>query len=113
MSCHAAVVISEVQYKNYPSIVAKNPLAIYAKLCRYYRDLQKNVSVTAVIGSIGKTTTKNMIGAVYSSKWQTYYTSANDNTYKTIGFAVQHIPPFAEKMIQEVHEGTPNIFRKC
>ena len=108
MSCHAAVVISEVQYKNYPSIVAKNPLAIYAKLCRYYRDLQKNVSVTAVIGSIGKTTTKNMIGAVYSSKWQTYYTSANDNTYKTIGFAVQHIPPFAEKMIQEVHEGTPN-----
>lgn len=108
MSCHAAVVISEVQYKNYPSIVAKNPLAIYAKLCRYYRDLQKNISVTAVIGSIGKTTTKNMIGAIYSSMWQTYYTNANDNTYKTIGFAVQHIPPFAEKMIQEVHEGTPN-----
>ena len=108
MKRHAAVVISEVQYKNYPTIVAKNPLAIYAKLCRYYRDLQKKVSVTAVIGSIGKTTTKHMIGAVYSSMWQTYYTKANDNTHITIGFAVQHIPPFAEKMIQEVHEGGPN-----
>jgi len=108
MKRHALVVISEVQYKKYPTIVAKDPLAVYAKLCRYYRDLQKSIPTTVVIGSIGKTTTKNMIGAVYSSIWQTYYTKGNDNTYTTIGFAVQHIPPFAEKMIQEVHEGTPN-----
>ena len=108
MKRHAAVVISDIQYKKYPTIVAKDPLAVYAKLCRYYRDLQKNIPITAVIGSIGKTTTKNMIGTVYSSMWQTYYTKANDNTHTTMGFAVQHIPPFAEKMIQEVHEGEPN-----
>ena len=103
MKRHALVVISKIQYKKYPTIVAKDPLAVYAKLCRYYWDLQKNIPITAVIGSIGKTTTKNMIGTVYSSMWQTYYTKANDKTHTTMGFAVQHIPPFAEKMIQEVH----------
>lgn len=102
----AAIIIADKEY-DYPCIISDNPTAIYAKFCRYFRDLQQRVSVTAVTGSIGKTTTKNIIGTIYSSQWNTYYTSVNENTKTTIGFAIQHIPPYTEKMVQEVHEGNP------
>ena len=102
----AAIIIADKEY-DYPCIISDNPTYIYAKFCHYFRNLQQKVSVTAVTGSIGKTTTKNIIGTIYSSQWNTYYTSVNENTKTTIGFAIQHIPPCAEKMVQEVHEGNP------
>lgn len=102
----AAVFITDKPLDNVPCLISNNPLEIYAKMCRYYRDLSK-VSVTAVSGSIGKTTVKNMIGSVYVTKYKTTFTKANSNTKTEIGFAVQHIPTRAEKMIQEVHEGEP------
>ena len=104
----AFVLISDIPIKKYPCIISEQPMAVYAKMCRYYRDLQSKVIVTAVSGSIGKTTTTAMIGTVYEQKYKTYYTQANANTLITVGFAVQHIPDNAEKMVQEVHEGTPN-----
>lgn len=102
----AKVFITDKSFDNVPCVISNNPLQTYAKLCRYYRDLSK-VSVTAVSGSIGKTTVKNMIAAVYNTKFKTTYTKANQNAKSEVGFAVQHIPTGAEKMIQEVHEGEP------
>lgn len=102
----AAVFITEKPLDNVPCIISNNPLETYARLCRYYRDLS-TVSVTAVSGSIGKTTVKNMIVSVYEQKYRTTYTKANQNAKSEVGFAVQHIPTRAEKMIQEVHEGEP------
>lgn len=103
----ASVFITDKSFDSVPCIVSNNPLEIYAKLCRYYRDLSK-VSITAVSGSIGKTTVKNMIASVYATNYKIAFSKANTNTKTNIGFAVQHIPSSAEKMIQEVHEGEPN-----
>ena len=104
----AAVLITSKSYKDYPCIISKNPLETWAKLCRYYRDLQKRVRITAVIGSIGKTTTKNMVGEVYRTAYRTTWDRRNLNTLTSSGFAAQHIPHWAQMMVQEVHEGEIN-----
>lgn len=102
------VLITDKSFPEYPCIISKDPIKAYSMICRYYRELQPKVIITAVTGSIGKTTTKNMIGEVYKTKYKTVYTEENTNTKTTIGFAVQHIPDWAEMMVQEVHEGEPN-----
>lgn len=108
MSQGALVLITDQPYLDYPCIISNDPIKTYALLCKYYRDLSPKVKITAVTGSIGKTTTKNMIGEVYKSFFKTLYTEENNNTKTTVGFAVQHIPRWAEMMVQEVHEGEPN-----
>ena len=104
----ALVLITDRSYSDYPCIISKDPIKTYARLCNFYRDLQPKVRITAVTGSIGKTTTKNMIAEVYKTSFKTLYTEENNNTKTTVGFAVQHIPNWAEMMVQEVHEGEPN-----
>ena len=104
----ALALITDRCYMDYPCIISKDPIKSYALLCKYYRDLQPKVRITAVTGSIGKTTTKNMIAEVYKTSYKTLYTEENNNTKTTVGFAVQHIPDWAEMMVQEVHEGEPN-----
>jgi UDP-N-acetylmuramoyl-tripeptide--D-alanyl-D-alanine ligase len=69
--------------------------------------LHDKVKVIAVSGSIGKTPTKNMIGEIYKTTYRTYYNQSNANTRRSVGQAVQTIPDGTERMIQEIHEGTP------
>ena len=104
----ALVLLTNRCYSDFPCIISKDPIKTYALLCKYYRDLQPKVRITAVTGSIGKTTTKNMIAEVYKTSYKTLYTEENSNTKTTVGFAVQHIPDWAEIMVQEVHEGEPD-----
>lgn len=107
----ARMLITSENYENYPCLVADNTISIYARLCSYYRNLSDNLYMTAVSGSIGKTTIKNMIGEVYKMKFKTFYTSLNYNTTMSVGYAVQHIPADAEMMVQEIHEGNPGETR--
>lgn len=103
----ACVMISDRNIPGYPCIISDNPIAVYAKMCRYYRDLSPNIRVVAICGSIGKTTTKNMVAEVFKTKSRTAFTDSNFNTKESVGFAVQHLPPDAEYLVQEVHEGEP------
>ena len=103
----AAVLITDRAYKNYPCIISDNPLAVYAKLCRYYRDLQKKVSVTTVTGSIGKSTVTGMISQVYKTKAKTACTEVNANSLKSVGFIAQHIPDDVDLMVHEIAESEP------
>ena len=104
----ALVLITNQSIPDYPCIISNDPVKTYSLLCKYYREFQTKVRITAVTGSIGKTTTKNLIGEVYKTKFKTLYSEENNNTKTTVGFAVQHIPNWAEMMVQEVHEGEPN-----
>ena len=104
----AAVLITNREYKDYPCMISSNPLETYARLCRFYRELARDLSVIAISGSIGKTTVKNMIVEVCKMKYKSWYTSSNMNTKEVVGFTAQHIPNWAERVIQEIHEGEPN-----
>lgn len=103
----AILLITQDNFEEYPCMVTDNTLAVFAKMGRYYRDLHDKVKVIAVSGSIGKTTTKNMIGEIYKTTYRTYYNQSNANTRRSVGQAVQTIPDGTERMIQEIHEGTP------
>lgn len=81
----ALILITNQSFLNYPCFISKDPIKTYSRLCRYYRDLQPKVRITAVTGSIGKTTTKNMIGEVYKTEFKTLYTEENNNTKTTVG----------------------------
>ena len=105
----ALVLITPKDYAKYPCLISNDPLGVFSDLCLYFRNLKKNMPITAITGSIGKTTIKNMVGEVYKMKYKTSYTQSNINTRMAVGFAVQHIPDWAEIMIQEIHEGSPNI----
>ena len=107
----ALVFVTFKSFDDYPCVVCDDPLAVFAKACRYFRDLEKKLKVTSVCGSIGKTTTKNMIGEVYKMKFKTSYTESNYNAKYVIAYAVQHIPRRTEMMIQEVNEDTPGETR--
>ena len=109
----AAVLITNKDIEKYPCIISSQPYFVYAKLCRYYRDFQKRATVTVITGSIGKTTTKDMVYSVYSGYYDTFCSRKSSNNTETISFLAQHLPNSAEKYIQEVSEsavsGTENL----
>ena len=102
----ALVLISRNQIEDYPCIVVSCPEEVYAKMCRYYRDLSE-ADIIAVAGSIGKTTTKRMIANVLKTTYNTFGDPENENQIDCIGYACQHIPDKCRKLVQEVSEDTP------
>jgi UDP-N-acetylmuramoyl-tripeptide--D-alanyl-D-alanine ligase len=59
--------------------VVPNPLAALQDLARYWRR-RHSARVVGVTGSIGKTTTKEVVSSVLASKWPVLKNSANLNT---------------------------------
>ena len=100
----AALLITDTDYEDYPCMIADNPMFVFAKLCRYYRDLYPDTKVIAVTGSIGKTTTKDMVGVVLDTAFKTVYSQGSANSTPTLARAVQHIPKGTEYLLEEVAE---------
>lgn len=106
MANGAIVVVTSKQIDDLPCIVVDNPVAVYAAMCGYYRKLT-NVEITAVVGSIGKTTTKRMVSSVYSAQFNTFSDPENENQIDCVGYICQHIPGKTVKQVQEISEDTP------
>ncbi len=108
MQRKALVILTDKQFGNHPCIVVKNPIEVFAKMCLYFRLMQKEIKVTAVTGSIGKSTTSGMLVSVYSAYKKTYYSPGFGNEPFEIGYSVQHIPARYPLMVQEICENIPN-----
>jgi len=102
----ALLCVTRSQIDDLPCIVVENPVAVYADMCKYFRELS-DIDVTAVVGSIGKTTTKRMIHAVYAAQYPTFADPENENQIDCVGYICQHIPQKSRKLVQEVSEDTP------
>lgn len=87
-----------------PCVVTDDPSRVYADMCKLYR--RQQISVTAVVGSIGKTTTKKMVQAVYKTQENTLCDAGNDNQLDCVGYICQHIPLKTKLWVQEVSEDT-------
>ena len=98
--------ITRTQIDDLPCVPVENPEQVYADMCKYYRELS-DLEVTAVVGSIGKTTTKRMISAVYAAQYHTFADPENENQIDCVGYIFQHIPKGTQKLVQEVSEDTP------
>ncbi len=107
----ALVCVSNHKIAGVPCVVAKNPTKVYADMCGLIRDTS-SISSTAIVGSIGKTTAKKMVEAVYKKAFNTMCDSGNDNILDSIGSICQHIPNSAQQLVLEMSEDTPGIIEE-
>jgi UDP-N-acetylmuramoyl-tripeptide--D-alanyl-D-alanine ligase len=74
----AAIVDFEYENPGFPVLQVKDTLEAYQKIGRWWRD-RFNIPVIGVTGSVGKTTTKELIAAVLGIKGQVHKTYGNYN----------------------------------
>lgn len=107
MSNGAVLILSQRQIKNYPCLIVPDAANAYVRICSTLKG-RTPVRTVAVTGSIGKTTTKEMLNAVYKQHFRTVFTNPdNSNMYYMIGHYTQLLPQGCERYIQECHEGDP------
>lgn len=106
----ALAVVTDHQIDNLPCVVVKSPESFYSAICGYFRSLSP-VKITAVAGSIGKTTTKRLITSVYKEQFKTFNDPENENQMDCVGYICQHIPSGTRMQVQEVSEDTPGCMK--
>ncbi|MBD2194711.1 MULTISPECIES: UDP-N-acetylmuramoyl-tripeptide--D-alanyl-D-alanine ligase [Calothrix] len=74
----AAIVDFEYENPGLPVLQVKNTLEAYQKIARWWRDRFK-IPVIGVTGSVGKTTTKELIAAVLATQGRVHKTYGNYN----------------------------------
>ena len=99
----ALAVVATKVIPGYPTIVVDNPMFVYARMANYFRELSK-APVTAVVGSIGKTTTKMMLGSVYKQSAKTSCENGNFTNITHILQLCQHFSPKYRQLICEISE---------
>ncbi len=82
-------------------IIVENTLEAYHKLANYYRK-KINPKVIAITGSSGKTTTKDLLASVLSSKFKVHKTEANFNNEIGMPKTILEMPEGTEVLILEL-----------
>lgn len=87
--------------ENIPVIEVEDPLTALQDLAQYY--LKKvNPTVVGITGSNGKTTTKDMVGAVLSKRFNVHKTQANFNNEIGVPITILEMKPSTEILVLEM-----------
>ena len=89
-----------------PHIKVDNCREAHIKVCAYLRTFYE-VRTIGITGSIGKTSTKDMLYNVMRQKYRTYRNLRNSNTQVNIGMHIQDFTSDYEIFIQEIGGGRP------
>lgn len=108
----ALAVVSDREIEGVPCIVVDDAWQTYIKVCSFYFDKAGCKSI-AITGSIGKTTTTEMICNVAETYFNTFCTPINGNVVRYMGNAIQKIPRNCEQFVQEVAENMANNTAYC
>lgn len=92
--------------KDIPHIVCKDTREAHIKLCSIFQS-QKDIFTIGITGSVGKTTTKEMLASVFSTKYNVLKSIKNANLQVKMGRFIQKIQPNTEIYIQEIGGGRP------
>lgn len=97
----AAAVLCSRKVGDYPAIYVENPLLALGQIAR--EELARiGPKVVAVTGSVGKSTTKEMIATVLSSTYKTSKTPANHNNDIGMPMAILAMPEDTEVAVLEM-----------
>lgn len=102
----AKAIITEHQVEEYPCVVVPDIMKAYCLLCGHIQQKYSPYTV-AITGSVGKTTTKDMVNCVFSQAFNTFCDVENNNMTTLVGHMIQRMPTDCDCYIQEVHEGDP------
>ena len=84
-----------------PQLVVKDTLLAYGDIAREYRQAT-GVQVVAITGSVGKTTTKEMIACVLSGKYRVSKTQGNHNNNLGLPITIMEMPEDTELAVLEL-----------
>ncbi len=101
----AAVLINEKKLKRFthismPIITVKNTLAAYGQLANIWRN-KLNAVVIGITGSNGKTTTKEMLAAILSQRYQVVKSAANNNNHIGVPLSIFSANASCEVLVLE------------
>ena len=98
-------------YKKLPSfiphVVIKDAREAHIQTMAWYKKKFLDIPFIGVTGSIGKTSTKDMIFSVLNEKFNTERNLRNTNVQVKIGLNMQNILPDTELFVQEIGGGRP------
>ena len=79
------------KYKDKVIIIVKDTLSALQNIAKLKREKNKNVKVIAVTGSVGKTSTKDIIANVLAQKYKTLKTEGNYNNHIGVPFTLLNL----------------------
>lgn len=98
-----------------PKIIVKDTQEAFLQLASWYRELL-NPFVVGLTGSVGKTTTKEMIAAVFASEKETLKTEGNLNNSIGVPRTVMRLEESTEVAVVEMgmdHKGQISVLTNC
>ncbi len=111
----AKFIFSKEQYykkngEKLPCIIINDPNKTFIKLCQLIRnEFSDDMKTIAITGSVGKTSTTNMVGIIASENRKTYFSKKNTNGFASIGNHMQNITDDIEVYIQEIGAYFPGL----
>lgn len=93
-------------------IYVENTVQALQKLGRYYREKYVNIPLIGVTGSVGKTTTREMIACALSAGKKTYATRGNANSQVGLPITITEITDDAEVGVIELGMSEPGEMTK-
>lgn len=103
----ALCAVADREYDGFPCIVVNDPVDALQKIAKAYRQTL-NITVVGITGSVGKTTTKEMIASVLTQKYNVVKTEGNFNNGLGLPLTIMSIKPDTEVAVVEMgmnHEG--------
>lgn len=103
----ALCAVSDRAYDGFPCIVVNDPTEALQKIAAAYRSTL-NITIVGITGSVGKTTTKEVVASVLSQKYNVIKTEGNFNNGLGLPLTIMSIKPDTEVAVVEMgmnHEG--------
>ncbi|MBQ8808477.1 MAG: UDP-N-acetylmuramoyl-tripeptide--D-alanyl-D-alanine ligase [Clostridia bacterium] len=97
----ALCVISDRAYEGYPCVVVKDAVTALQDMARAYRK-KLNITVIGITGSVGKTTTKEIVASVLKEKYSVVKTEGNFNNGLGLPLTVMSIKPDTQVAVIEM-----------
>lgn len=99
----AAAALGQRQLPGVPMLLVKDPLRALGDIARHYRaDCFRHIPTVGVTGSVGKTTTKEMIACALSAVYKTQKTEKNFNNDIGLPMTVLDLQPDTEAAVIEM-----------
>ncbi len=98
-----AAIVSEGKYKNFPLVIVQDTLKALHDMASYYiRNVLVDAKVIAITGSVGKTTTKDMLHTVLSQYGVSHANEGNLNNNIGLPLTILKAPKNCQYLILEM-----------